>query len=67
LPNIDAAHCFSSAFQPMTARSTLSSPPKTLRDAQITATIIENERRMQLSVSVFNTQEDIGRLLAALS
>jgi selenocysteine lyase/cysteine desulfurase len=40
---------------------------KKLRDARITATIIENERRMRLSVSVFNVQEDIDRLLAALN
>jgi selenocysteine lyase/cysteine desulfurase len=40
---------------------------KKLRDARITATIIGNERRMRLSVSVFNTQEDVDRLLAALS
>jgi len=40
---------------------------KKLRDARITATIIGNEKRMRLSVSVFNTQEDVDRLLAALS
>jgi selenocysteine lyase/cysteine desulfurase len=38
-----------------------------LRDARITATIIETEKRMRLSVSVFNTQEDIDRVVAALS
>jgi selenocysteine lyase/cysteine desulfurase len=38
-----------------------------LRNARIAATIIENERRMRLSVSVFNTHEDIDRLLAALA
>lgn len=38
-----------------------------LRQARVTATIIEKERRMRLSVSVFNVQEDIDRLLAALS
>ena len=40
---------------------------KKLRDARITATIIENEKRMRLAVSVFNTQEDIDRLLGALA
>jgi len=40
---------------------------KKLRDARITATIIGNEKRMRLSVSVFNTQEDIDRLLRALA
>jgi selenocysteine lyase/cysteine desulfurase len=40
---------------------------KKLRDARVTATIIGNEKRMRLSVSVFNTQEDVDRLLAALS
>jgi selenocysteine lyase/cysteine desulfurase len=40
---------------------------KKLRDANISATIIENERRMRLSVSVFNTREDVDRLLAALA
>ena len=40
---------------------------KKLRDANIAATIIENERRLRLSVSVFNTQVDVDRLLAALA
>jgi len=40
---------------------------KKLRDARIAATIIDNERRLRLSVSVFNTQEDIDKLLAALA
>jgi selenocysteine lyase/cysteine desulfurase len=40
---------------------------KKLRDARITATIIGNEQRMRLAVSVFNTQEDIDRLIAALA
>jgi selenocysteine lyase/cysteine desulfurase len=39
---------------------------KKLRDARIAATIIENEKRLRLSVSVFNTQEDIDHLLTAL-
>ena len=40
---------------------------KKLRDARIAATIIDNERRLRLSVSVFNTLEDIDKLLAALA
>jgi selenocysteine lyase/cysteine desulfurase len=40
---------------------------KKLRDARVTATIIGNEKRIRLSVSVFNTQEDIDRLLSTLS
>jgi selenocysteine lyase/cysteine desulfurase len=40
---------------------------KKLRDARVTATIIENEKRLRLAVSVFNVQEDIDRLLAALA
>ena len=40
---------------------------KRLRDARIAATIIDNERRLRLSVSVFNTHEDVDRLLAALA
>ncbi len=39
---------------------------KKLRDARIAATIIENEKRLRLAVSVFNTQEDIDRVLTAL-
>jgi selenocysteine lyase/cysteine desulfurase len=37
-----------------------------LKRAGVTATIIEDERRLRLSVSVFNVQEDIDRLIAAL-
>jgi selenocysteine lyase/cysteine desulfurase len=40
---------------------------KKLRDARVTATIIEAEQRLRLAVSVFNTQQDIDRLLTALS
>ena len=40
---------------------------KKLRDARIAATIIGNESRLRLSVSVFNTDQDIDRLLGALS
>jgi len=44
-----------------------SATAKRLRDARIAATIIDNERRLRLSVSVFNTLEDIDKLLAALA
>ena len=37
-----------------------------LKEAGIAATIIENEQRLRLSVSVFNTQEDVDKLLSAL-
>ncbi|MBZ5560432.1 MAG: aminotransferase class V-fold PLP-dependent enzyme [Acidobacteriia bacterium] len=37
-----------------------------LKQGRVTATIIENEKRLRLAVSVFNTQEDIDRLLSAL-
>jgi selenocysteine lyase/cysteine desulfurase len=37
-----------------------------LRQANIAATIIPDEKRLRLAVSVFNTQEDVDRLLAAL-
>jgi selenocysteine lyase/cysteine desulfurase len=40
---------------------------KKLADARIAATIIGTEKRLRLAVSVFNTQEDIDRVLAALS
>jgi selenocysteine lyase/cysteine desulfurase len=40
---------------------------KKLADAKVTATIIGSEKRMRLAVSVFNTQEDIDRLLSALA
>ncbi len=38
-----------------------------LKRAGVTATIIDAEQRLRLSVSVFNTQEDIDRLLNALT
>jgi len=38
-----------------------------LREHQITATIIDNEQRLRLSVSVFNNDEDIDKVVAALS
>jgi selenocysteine lyase/cysteine desulfurase len=37
-----------------------------LKQARIAGTIIANERRLRLSVSVFNTHEDIDRLVKAL-
>jgi selenocysteine lyase/cysteine desulfurase len=40
---------------------------KKLQQGRITATIIPDEQRLRLAVSVFNTQEDIDRLLSALS
>jgi selenocysteine lyase/cysteine desulfurase len=40
---------------------------KKLADARISATIIGTEKRMRLAVSVFNTQEDIDRLLSVLA
>jgi selenocysteine lyase/cysteine desulfurase len=51
------------AFQLKDAAATA----RKLRDARIAATIIQNEARMRLSVSVFNTQEDIDRLLGVLA
>ncbi|MBI3401616.1 MAG: aminotransferase class V-fold PLP-dependent enzyme [Acidobacteria bacterium] len=38
-----------------------------LRQGRVTATIIENEKRLRLAVSVFNTQDDVDRLLSALT
>ncbi|MFI5178520.1 MAG: aminotransferase class V-fold PLP-dependent enzyme [Vicinamibacterales bacterium] len=38
-----------------------------LKQGRVTATIIENEKRLRLAVSVFNTQADVDRLLAVLS
>jgi len=49
------------------AMKSVEATQKKLRDARITATIIGNEQRMRLAVSVFNTQEDIDRLIAALA
>ena len=39
---------------------------KALQAAKVTATIVGNESRLRLSVSVFNTDEDIDRVLEAL-
>lgn len=38
-----------------------------LKDGNVAATIIANENRLRLSVSVFNTHDDIDRVVAALS
>jgi selenocysteine lyase/cysteine desulfurase len=40
---------------------------RALREGRVAATIITNERRLRLSVSVFNTHEDIDRVVAVLS
>jgi selenocysteine lyase/cysteine desulfurase len=40
---------------------------KRLRAGNVVATIIEPERRLRLSVSVFNTDADIDRVLQVLS
>jgi len=40
---------------------------KRMREANVAATIIEPERRLRLSVSVFNTDADIDRVLHVLS
>jgi selenocysteine lyase/cysteine desulfurase len=40
---------------------------KKLRDGKVSATIIGNEKRMRLAVSVFNTHADIDRLLTVLA
>ncbi|MGE0815259.1 MAG: aminotransferase class V-fold PLP-dependent enzyme [Vicinamibacterales bacterium] len=39
---------------------------KALHDARIAATIVGNENRLRLSVSVFNTHDDIDRVIDAL-
>ena len=39
---------------------------KTLRASKIAATVIGNEKRLRLSVSVFNTHDDIDRVVEAL-
>jgi selenocysteine lyase/cysteine desulfurase len=40
---------------------------KKLRAANIAATIIADEKRLRLSVSVFNNDEDVDRVIAALA
>jgi selenocysteine lyase/cysteine desulfurase len=39
---------------------------KALQAAKVTATIVGNEKRLRLSVSVFNTHDDIDRVVEAL-
>ena len=39
---------------------------KALHDGRVTATIIANENRLRLAVSVFNNHEDIDRVVAVL-
>ena len=39
---------------------------RALKEGGIAATIIPNEKRLRLSVSVFNTQDDIDRLIRVL-
>lgn len=51
------------AFQLRDAAATA----RRLRAANIAGTIIENERRLRLSVSVFNNDQDVDRVLQALS
>jgi selenocysteine lyase/cysteine desulfurase len=50
------------AFQLTDAEATA----RKLRQANVAATIVQGEKRLRLAVSVFNTQEDIDKLLAAL-
>jgi selenocysteine lyase/cysteine desulfurase len=50
------------AFQLKDAAATA----KALKDARVAATIIQNESRLRLSVSVFNTDEDIDKVIQAL-
>jgi selenocysteine lyase/cysteine desulfurase len=38
-----------------------------LNEARIVATTIANEKRLRLSVSVFNTHDDIDRLIRVLA
>ena len=39
---------------------------KALRDGKVTATVVGNENRLRLSVSVFNTHDDIDRVVDVL-
>jgi selenocysteine lyase/cysteine desulfurase len=39
---------------------------KALQTGKVTATVIANENRLRLSVSVFNTHEDIDRVVEVL-
>ena len=40
---------------------------KTLQAGKVAGTVIANENRLRLSVSVFNTHEDIDKAVAVLS
>jgi selenocysteine lyase/cysteine desulfurase len=64
-------------YKPLTPRSTetpilafalknADATAKALRDGKVVGTIIGNENRLRLSVSVFNTHEDIDRVVAVL-
>jgi selenocysteine lyase/cysteine desulfurase len=64
-------------YKPLTPRTTetpilafelkdAAATAKALHDAKVTATIVANENRLRLSVSVFNTHEDIDRVVEAL-
>jgi selenocysteine lyase/cysteine desulfurase len=64
-------------YKPLTPRSTetpilafelkkADATAKALRDAKVVGTIIGNESRLRLSVSVFNTHDDIDRVVAVL-
>ena len=39
---------------------------KALHDGKVAGTVIANENRLRLSVSVFNTHEDIDRVVEVL-
>jgi selenocysteine lyase/cysteine desulfurase len=64
-------------YRPLTPRATetpilafeLKDPAataKALQAAKVTATVVANENRLRLSVSVFNTHEDIDRVVEVL-
>jgi selenocysteine lyase/cysteine desulfurase len=64
-------------YQPLTPRGTetpivafelkdAAATAKALLDAKVAGTIIANENRLRLSVSVFNTHDDIDRVVAGL-
>lgn len=65
-------------FTPVTPRGTgtpivafeladVAATARKLKQSRVTATIIEDERRLRLAVSVFNNHDDVDRLMAALS
>ena len=64
-------------YKPLTPRNTetpilafelkdVAATQKALQAAKVTATVIGNENRLRLSVSVFNTHDDIDRVVAVL-